>query len=544
MNPQNPQKPKLDLKNLSFNIDFKKIKAKLTALTGKGNEIREINLVPDIKYEMIKTLKLRNFIFFLCIVVSIAGISTAAVFGSIMGGQQIALEGKKGTIKNLSDKIDSFGDLGEYLTIRNQISNINTLADNKKVFSRTFDILSALIPTGPDTITISSLDVNLANATPTLTFEAHADAGTDPFIDYNVLDSFKKSMAYMRYDYGRYVDREGNEIPAYCITENGTDGAILNDPEKGIYAYWDITAEGCNTTTTEPTESTDNSSSNRIIISPTNNSNNSNDNNSNEDDADSNEGGDDSENSIPEDQLAPVSGYETEMYEGHKYVRIWRTPQFSEWYKENPKEGEPYMTLDGEIGNVAHFASNCITYTGTLPDTTYSVEGQSSSESVTVKSTTPTWTSTNNECKLISTEESADGIIIEESSNGRNENGQLVLRFAAVIYITPEAYSFTYPHLISIAPSGHHNVTDSYVQIQNMFGERATDCAADDTACRSNTVNSTRSTNDTSTNNSNSSNSSNNSNNSSNNSTNNSNSSNNSNNSSNTNNNTGGRTNG
>ena len=30
---------------------------------------REINLVPDVKGEMIKALKLRNFIFFLCIVI-------------------------------------------------------------------------------------------------------------------------------------------------------------------------------------------------------------------------------------------------------------------------------------------------------------------------------------------------------------------------------------------------------------------------------------------------------------------------------------------
>ena len=487
------KKPKLDLKNLNFNIDFKKIKAKLLPAKNAGSEVREINLVPDIKYEIIKTLKLRNFIFFLCIVVSIASISTAAIFGSIMGGQQLALGSKKDTIKNLSDKIDSFTDLSEYLTIRDQISDINTLSSNKKVFSRTFDILSALIPTGPDTITVSSLDVNLGDDTPTLTFEAHADAGTDPYIDYNVLDAFKKSMAYMRYDYGRYVDREGNEIPSYCITENGTDGAILTDPEKGIYAYWDITAEGCNTTTEETeTNSSSNKNdknSNRIIITPTDDEENT-----------------DKENTDEEDQaeeLTEVSGYTLEDYNGYKYVRIWRTPQFSDWYKNNPKDGEPYMSLDGEIRNVAHFASKCITYTGTLPDATYTLENEDKNgdKTVTVKSTTPTWTSTNNKCKLISTEESSEGISIEESSNGRDENGQLVLRFAATIYIAPEAYKFDYYHLLAIAPSGHHNVTDSYVQIQNMFGKRATDCAADDVSCQTDTTNNTKSTKNTNTDN-------------------------------------------
>ncbi|MBR2726026.1 hypothetical protein IKE87_02040 [Candidatus Saccharibacteria bacterium] len=483
---EDSKKPKIDLKNLNFNIDFKKIKAKLLAASKQANEVREINLVPDIKYEMIKTLKLRNFIFFLCIVVSIASISIAAVFGSIMGGQQLALDSKKSTIKNLSDKIDSFADLSEYLTIRNQIGDINTLSDNKKVFSRTFDILTALIPTGPDTITISSLDVNLSGEVPTLAFEAHADAGTDPYIDYNVLDSFKKSMAYMRYDYGRYVDREGNEIPAYCVIENGTDGAILNDPEKGIYAYWDITAEGCNTTTedtdtTDDTDSGNNKNNNRIIINPTDN----------EKEEPTN---DNSEENSSTPEITEVSGYTLEPFNGHNYVRIWRTPQFADWYKTNPKEGEPYMSLDGEIKNVAHFASSCITYTGTLPDDTFTLENEdkNNNKTITVKSTTPTWTSTNDECKLISTEENSDGISIEESSNGRNENNQLVLRFAATIYLAPEAYKFDYNHLLAIPPSGHHNVTDSYVQIQNMFGQRATDCAADDASCQADATNNAR----------------------------------------------------
>ena len=40
---------------------------------------REINLVPDIKGEMIKTLKLRNFIFFLCIVVASASVAVTVM---------------------------------------------------------------------------------------------------------------------------------------------------------------------------------------------------------------------------------------------------------------------------------------------------------------------------------------------------------------------------------------------------------------------------------------------------------------------------------
>ena len=105
---------------------------------------REINLVPDIKDEMIKTLKLRNFIFFLCIVVAAASVGITTIFGLIMAGQQVAINHKKDTINNLSAKINSYSDLNDFLTMKDQLGNISTLTDNKQVLSRTFNILSAL----------------------------------------------------------------------------------------------------------------------------------------------------------------------------------------------------------------------------------------------------------------------------------------------------------------------------------------------------------------------------------------------------------------
>jgi len=373
---------------------------------------REINLVPDIKDEMIKTLKLRNFIFFLCIVVACASVGATIVVGLIMGGQQLALTSKQQTLENLSSKLNSYADLSDFLTFKDQLGNISTLTNNKKVLSRTFDILSALLPTGSDTITISELNVNLSDSQPTFTFDAQANAGQDPGIDYNVLDSFKKSMQYMRYDYGNYVDANGNSIPAYCMIESGPDGAVFNDENRGIYAFWTINAEGCNSAT----------------------------------------GTDES-----------AYAYSVENYNNQAVVRIWRTPQFSDWYSSKN------MTLDGVISGVPHFQSACITY-GSNGD-----------------SNSPKWTQSNDSCLLVPG--GVDGIRISDSSNGRGASDDLVLRFSAVITLNPEVYSFNNHHILAIAPSGRHNVTDSYVQIQAMFGERASDCTEGDTDCQSNTTN-------------------------------------------------------
>ncbi len=393
---------------------------------------REINLVPDIKGEMIRALKLRNFIFFLCIVVAVASVGVTAIAGLIMGGQSAVVASKQNTISNLSDKLNSYSDLTDFLTIKDQLGNISTLTNNKKVLSRTFDILSAIIPTGADTIQISELRIDFEQGSPTFTFDAQANAGKEPYIDYNVLDSFKKSMQYMRYDFGNYIDKNGNTIPAYCMIETGEDGSIFNDAERGLYAYWTIDAEGCN-----PAVSTDNSLDSNANNGTTTTSNN----------------------------------YSTEEYNGQKVVRIWRTPQFAEWYKERETAGQPYMSLDGAISNVEHFESSCIKYVGAV-----SSQGQA-----------PKWSEVNDTCLLVPG--GVDGISVTDSSNGRASGDELVLRFSATVTFSPEVFSFNNHHMLALPPSGRHNVTDSYVQVQAMFGQRARDCAEGDSDCLSNATN-------------------------------------------------------
>lgn len=421
-------------KEFQVSDSFKKIFNQANKL--HFNQHREINLVPDIKNEMIKALKLRNLIFFICIVVAAASVGVTVFFGVIAGGQQLAIDSKKSAIKTLENKLDSYSDLNDFLTIKDQLSNISEITSNKKVLSRTFNILSALLPTGADTIKISEMNVNLSDTNPTLVFEAQANAGRPPYIDYNVLDSFKKSMKYMHYDYGNYVDKEGAIIPAYCMIETNSQGTFFTESgtseAESIYAYWTIEGEGCNPSARTVEESENGETENG------------------------------------ETENTQSGGYEMESYEGQPVVRIWRTPQYNDWYKENPVEGEPYMSLDGEISNVPHFESSCIKYRGETSD-----DG-------TVK-----WTSSSDEnCRLVPDDDG--GIIISESSNGRDASEDLVLRFSATITLAPEVYDFNNTHMLALPPSGRYNVTDSYVQVQAMFSKRAKDCAKDDTACKTN----------------------------------------------------------
>ena len=405
---------------------------------------REINLVPDVKNEMLKAMKIRNYTFFACIVVAIASIVVALIFWSIAAGQQAVADSKKKTLDTLSSKVNSYSDLSDFLTIKDQLGTLSSLSSNRRVLSRTFNILAALIPAGPDSITISQLDINLEESSPKIEFEGQANANTEPYIDYNVLDSFKKSMQYMRYDYGEYVDKEGNTIPAYCMIENAADGSTFRDEKKGYYALWLINGEGC-----DPSEETD-----APLLG--------------EEDEDLEINKLDLTTDIALD-TKNKSGYTTEEYEGQQVVRIWRTPQFDEWYKEDDRvvEGQPSMTLDGTISGVPHFNSSCITYVGTEQE-----NGKK-----------PTWSSMNESCLLVP--DGTDGISITNSSNGRenDEFSTLVLRFTAEITFDPEVFAFKNHHMLALGPTNRVNVTDSYVQIQSIFAERASDCDENDAAC-------------------------------------------------------------
>lgn len=464
-------------------------------------ETYEINLVPDVKRQMIKAMRFRNIFLFVCIVlVSTAG-GVMFVLGTVWEGQNIVMSGQDARINAMSDKLRNYDSLSEFLTIQTQLKDIGDINQNKKVLSRIFSILSVILPEGPDTISLSELSMNLSEST--LSFDAQADAKISPYIDYRVLESFRKGVSLMKYDYGRYVDEDGNEIPSRCMVEADADGNTLTEIEengnvtnKYVYAYWMKGNKGCDPqrddyTTEEDGEtegdelesdsglnnstsgnsgstSSNNSSSllNSFTINDTNISVGGNSSDDSEDETEEEEKKREEENKKIQQEfdakIEKMNDYEKELaYQqlnngtGMKNVevqKIYRSPRFSEWYKEG------YMSDDGNISGIEHFNSECITYSGMSAGSTMK------------------WIS-NNDCLL-----STDEPLIRDSSNGRDSAGNLVLRFNATLSLDPMVFSFANKHVMAISPSGQ-NVTDSYKQIEGMFAERAADCADSDVVC-------------------------------------------------------------
>lgn len=420
----------------------------------------EINLVPEVKLQMIRAQKLRNLVLFICILVSAVSIGTVLVLFGIKGGQDIAMANQDGKLGTLSAKLMGYEELGDIVTIQSQLEKLSQIQGNKKVLSRVFGAMNVMLPQGGDSVQLSDLRVDFT--TNVLRMEGQADARIAPLIDYRVLESFKKGAALTKYDYGNYVDVEGNAIPTWCISESDADGSAYRTGEN-YYAWWDLSGEDCAARREGSTVAQDDES--ELVYSK------------------------DAEVEVVEEEVARETlideGVEIEEKEdgtievddenievrdrgdGEKYfvrktvtrVKIWRTPQFDKWFNAG------LMNESGMIEGIEHFESACTTYSGTL---------QSGDKY--------RWTS-DNTCML-----APDGLEVLSSSNGRDASDNLVLRFTASMNIAPEFFAFGNKHMVAIGPMGQ-NVTDSYVQIEGMFTEEARECQVGDTECLSNATN-------------------------------------------------------
>lgn len=408
----------------------------MTTSTGKY----EISLVPEVKLEMIRMQKVRNLVLSASIIVVVASIGVVAILGSVKAGQDITMSNQDNDLKRLSSQLTGDAQLTNVLTIQDQLNKISDIEDNKKVLSRVFSLLSVLLPTGEDKISLSELNINLDETT--LSFEAQADAGREPMIDYRVLESFKKSVALMKYDYGRYVTKMGTEIPTICIDETDDNGNTYVDERTGnIYAKWRRDWVTCLPDGADDLSKDELKRYEDAIKSVR------------------------KENSkLSEDEQKTEEEMEEaaleKIVEGLETKEIWRTPQFDKWYKDNQ------MSLDGTVSDIEHFESECIKYSGTM-------DGDK-----------VTWAA-DNSCNL-----APDGVSVADSSNGRDSSNNLVLRFSATTYIDEGFFAFNNKHVMGIGPFGQ-NVTDSYVQTENIFVAPARECEVGDTDCLSNTQNST-----------------------------------------------------
>ena len=154
----------------------------------------EINLIPDVKQELIRARMIRSAVVSTAITVTVIALAVVAVLSAyIFGVQTVRSAVADDAIKKGSAQLASVEDLSKVLTIQNQLTKINALNDDKKMTSRLFGLLEAIIPPAPNEVKVSGLTIDAEAGTITL-------EGQTP--TYPSLEAFKKTIAaaHVRYN--------------------------------------------------------------------------------------------------------------------------------------------------------------------------------------------------------------------------------------------------------------------------------------------------------------------------------------------------------
>jgi Tfp pilus assembly protein PilN len=176
----------------------------------------EINLVPNVKQELIKAQRVRSKVIAGTIIVGLASIAAVLLLAFYVFGVQAARGFlADNAIDDGSKKLSKVEDLSKTLTIQNQLTKIPALNDSKKIDSRVFDLLIAIIPPAPNDIKISDMTIDSTEGTITINGQAANS--------YAAVEVFKKTIEGAKVKFTG-SDEKGVTLASNISTSNTSYG--------------------------------------------------------------------------------------------------------------------------------------------------------------------------------------------------------------------------------------------------------------------------------------------------------------------------------
>ena len=184
----------------------------------------EINLIPDVKQELLKAQKVRSMVISIAILVGIISAGIVVILAMyVFGAQWFRDNVANDSITKEYKQLSSVEDLANTLTVQNQLTKLSAVHADKKINSRIFDVLSTIIPPEPNSIAITKLSINSEEGT--ITIEAQAVNG------YPALETFKKTIEATKITYTADGETESKTVP---LASNLNDGErSYGDDESG-----------------------------------------------------------------------------------------------------------------------------------------------------------------------------------------------------------------------------------------------------------------------------------------------------------------------
>lgn len=181
----------------------------------------EINLIPDVKQELLKAQRARAVVISASIVTSIVAAAVVVLIlvymFAVQGVRTIYLDN---SIAEKGDKLSKVEDLSKILTIQNQLKTISEINAKKNMDSRVFDMISAITPNGDDAVTFSQITVGAVDAENADESDDSAAQGGQVRLEgqvagYDTMEIFKKIIANTTFEY-----TEDGEKKSMALAEN------------------------------------------------------------------------------------------------------------------------------------------------------------------------------------------------------------------------------------------------------------------------------------------------------------------------------------
>lgn len=164
----------------------------------------EINLVPDVKQQLLRAQNIRLRVITFSIIASLVAVGIVVLLSMLYG-----VEAVRGTLldRNIADnskKLSSVEDINKTLTLQNQLTHIQQIHDASHVNSRIFGVLVPVSGQGtPNQVQYSTVTIN--NADSIVTVQAQT-------AQYSGVDAFQKTLQATKFQYTTEGSSQANTV--------------------------------------------------------------------------------------------------------------------------------------------------------------------------------------------------------------------------------------------------------------------------------------------------------------------------------------------
>jgi hypothetical protein len=140
----------------------------------------ELNLLPDVKLEYIKTERQQRLVTSIAVLVSLLSIVLLVALLAIDGLQKKHLSDLTTNIKSESSQLQNEPQIDKILTVQNQLSSLTSLHSSEPAAARLFTYLNEVTPVS---VNITSFNIDFTQETATITGTADTLSSVNQYVD-------------------------------------------------------------------------------------------------------------------------------------------------------------------------------------------------------------------------------------------------------------------------------------------------------------------------------------------------------------------------